>query len=247
MEADLPRGLAPAVPIPSVGAVVAGTAHLGRILLQHAGQGREAGRQAEALEARANLLPGIFDDCRRDNSGRCGRLCCRRSCCRRIGWIQAPTASLTGHDGRGSPYLAHLQQRTGLIADMPAHAGTAEPARAIRLRAGHRSAAVPEPRRPSTRSVRSTCAPSCAAPARASSGTSSSTRYHYLGYIDPGRRPDGDYNSRPRSRSIGWPLAMLGFSTAAWTARRRRDNFIGWTRQKREYRTFPSWSTTRDS
>ena len=70
MEADLPRGLAPAVPIPSVGAVVAGTAHLGRILLQHAGQGREAGRQAEALEARANLLPGIFDDCRRDNSGR---------------------------------------------------------------------------------------------------------------------------------------------------------------------------------
>ena len=25
------------------------------------------------VEARANLLPGIFDDCRRDNSGRCGR------------------------------------------------------------------------------------------------------------------------------------------------------------------------------
>ena len=73
MEADLPRGLAPAVPVPSVSAAVAGTAHPGRILLQHAGQSRKAGRQAEALEARSNLLPGIFDDCRRDNSSRCGR------------------------------------------------------------------------------------------------------------------------------------------------------------------------------
>ena len=31
----------------------------------------------------------------------------------------------------------------------------------------------------------------------------------------------------------GWPLAMLGFSTAAWKLA-PRDNFIGWTRQKRE-------------
>ena len=31
----------------------------------------------------------------------------------------------------------------------------------------------------------------------------------------------------------GWPLAMLGFSTAAWKLA-PRDNFIGWTPQKRE-------------
>ena len=55
MEADLPRGLAPAVPVLSVRAAVAGTALPGRILLQHAGQGREAGRQAEPLETRAYL------------------------------------------------------------------------------------------------------------------------------------------------------------------------------------------------
>ena len=30
----------------------------------------------------------------------------------------------------------------------------------------------------------------------------------------------------------GWPLAMLGFSTAAWKLA-PRDNFIGWTRQLR--------------
>ena len=45
------------MPVPSVSAAVAGTAHPGRILLQHAGQSRKAGRQAEALEARSNLLP----------------------------------------------------------------------------------------------------------------------------------------------------------------------------------------------
>ena len=31
----------------------------------------------------------------------------------------------------------------------------------------------------------------------------------------------------------GWPLAMLGFSTAAWKLA-TRDTFIGWTRQLRE-------------
>ena len=31
----------------------------------------------------------------------------------------------------------------------------------------------------------------------------------------------------------GWPLAMLGFSTAAWKLA-PRDNFIGWTRQLRK-------------
>ena len=31
----------------------------------------------------------------------------------------------------------------------------------------------------------------------------------------------------------GWPLAMLGFSTAAWKLA-PRDNFIGWTPELRE-------------
>ena len=39
--------------------------------------------------------------------------------------------------------------------------------------------------------------------------------------------------SKEFCRRIGWPLAMLGFSTAAWKLA-PRDNFIGWTRQKRE-------------
>ncbi len=34
-------------------------------------------------------------------------------------------------------------------------------------------------------------------------------------------------------RRIGWPVAMPGFSTAAWKLA-ARDNFIGWTPEKRE-------------
>ena len=54
-------------------------------------------------------------------------------------------------------------------------------------------------------------------------------RYHYLGYktvVGAQMRyavHDGD----------GWPLAMLGFSTAAWKLA-PRDKFIGWTPQLRE-------------
>ena len=55
------------------------------------------------------------------------------------------------------------------------------------------------------------------------------SRYHYLGYktlVGAQMR----YAVHDRN---GWPLAMLGFSTAAWKLA-PRDNFIGWTRQLRE-------------
>ena len=54
-------------------------------------------------------------------------------------------------------------------------------------------------------------------------------RYHYLGYktlVGAQMR----YAVHDRN---GWPLAMLGFSTAAWKLA-PRDNFIGWTAEKRE-------------
>ena len=54
-------------------------------------------------------------------------------------------------------------------------------------------------------------------------------RYHYLGYktlVGAQMR----YAVQDRN---GWPLAMLGFSTAAWKLA-TRDTFIGWTRQLRE-------------
>ena len=54
-------------------------------------------------------------------------------------------------------------------------------------------------------------------------------RYHYLGYktlVGAQMR----YAVHDRN---GWPLAMLGFSTAAWTLA-PRDSFIGWTPQLRE-------------
>ena len=54
-------------------------------------------------------------------------------------------------------------------------------------------------------------------------------RYHYLGYktlVGAQMR----YAVHDRN---GWPLAMLGFSTAAWKLA-PRDSFIGWTPEKRE-------------
>ena len=44
----------------------------------------------------------------------------------------------------------------------------------------------------------------------------------------------------------GWPVAMLGFSTAAWKLA-PRDKFIGWTPQLREKNLPLPWSTTRGS
>ena len=54
-------------------------------------------------------------------------------------------------------------------------------------------------------------------------------RYHYLGYktlVGAQMR----YAVHDRN---GWPVAMLGFSTAAWKLA-PRDNFIGWTPELRE-------------
>ena len=54
-------------------------------------------------------------------------------------------------------------------------------------------------------------------------------RYHYLGY----RTLVGAQMRYAVHDRNGWPIAMLGFSTAAWKLA-PRDNFIGWTRQLRE-------------
>ena len=54
-------------------------------------------------------------------------------------------------------------------------------------------------------------------------------RYHYLGY-KPLVGAQMRYAVHDRD---GWPLAMLGFSTAAWKLA-PRDSFIGWTPEMRE-------------
>ena len=54
-------------------------------------------------------------------------------------------------------------------------------------------------------------------------------RYHYLGY----KTLVGAQMRYAVHDRDGWPLAMLGVSTAAWKLV-RRDNFIGWTPQQRE-------------
>ena len=66
MKADLSLGLPPTVPVLAGGAPITGAAQPGRILLHHVGQGGDACRQAETLEARSDLLPSLFDDCHRD-------------------------------------------------------------------------------------------------------------------------------------------------------------------------------------
>ena len=54
-------------------------------------------------------------------------------------------------------------------------------------------------------------------------------RYHYLGY----KTLVGAQIRYAVHDRNGWPLAMLGFSTAAWKLA-PRDNFIGWTPELRE-------------
>ena len=53
-------------------------------------------------------------------------------------------------------------------------------------------------------------------------------RYHYLGY----KTLVGAQMRYAIHDRDGWPLAMLGFSTAAWKLA-PRDNFIGWTPELR--------------
>ena len=54
-------------------------------------------------------------------------------------------------------------------------------------------------------------------------------RYHYLGY----KTLVGAQMRYAIHDRDGWPLALLGFSTAAWKLA-PRDRFIGWTPQLRE-------------
>ena len=54
-------------------------------------------------------------------------------------------------------------------------------------------------------------------------------RYHYLGY----KTLVGAQMRYAVHDRDGWPIAMLGFSTAAWKLA-PRDNFIGWTPRLRE-------------
>src|SRR5271166_824655 len=74
MEAQLSLGPPPAMSILAVVPAIADPTEPGRIRLHHASQRRDARRQAESLEARSDLLPSLFNDCRRDNLGRCGTL-----------------------------------------------------------------------------------------------------------------------------------------------------------------------------
>ena len=67
MEADLRPWSCPSGVVPSVSAAVAGTAHPGRILLSMLAKFARPVVRQKRFEARSNLLPGIFDDCRRDN------------------------------------------------------------------------------------------------------------------------------------------------------------------------------------
>ena len=91
----------------------------------------------------------------------------------------------------------------------------------LRRQALNRDFHEPASLRDATSAQRSSCARASAAAARA--------RYHYLGYktlVGAQMR----YAVHDRN---GWPIAMLGFSTAAWKLA-PRDNFIGWTPQSRE-------------
>src|SRR5271167_743061 len=62
------------MPIPALATAIALAAQPGRICLHHASQCRNARRQAEPLKTRSDLLPSLFNDCRRENPRRRGRL-----------------------------------------------------------------------------------------------------------------------------------------------------------------------------
>ena len=129
-----------------------------------------------------------------------------------------------GHDGPRH-HAGHAQG----WPDRPAAAEVAaEPAPAHRLRAGHRTAAVPaadnarrgSPARPAHRRARH---PRGQAVERVRRPPSLSRLQDLVGARMRYAVHDRD----------GSPLAMLGFSTAAWRLA-PRDDFIGWTPQLRE-------------
>ena len=112
--------------------------------------------------------------------------------CRRIGWFK-PDGGLKDMMAR----VAMLAMHRDCLIPLPAPQGRQNRPGADRLRAGHRSAAVPGPGRPSTRSPARTCAPSCAAPGE--QALERVRRPLPLSRIqDPGRRQDALRRPRPR-------------------------------------------------
>ena len=144
--------------------------------------------------------------------------------CRRIGWFK-PDGGLKDMMARVAMLAMH---RDGLIA-LPAPQGRQNRARPIVFGPDTEAPLFPAPTtldkvrppRPAPRRA--------AAPGRASSGTSSSP----AATISDTRPLVGAQMRYAVHDRDGWPLAMLGFSTAAWKLA-PRDNFIGWTRQLRE-------------
>ena len=144
--------------------------------------------------------------------------------CRRIGWFK-PDGGLKDMMARVTMLAMH---RDGLIAlPAPQGDGRTGPGRSSSGRTPSRRCS--RPRRPSTRSARSTCAPSCASTREGKRWNEFVARYHYLGY----KTLVGAQMRYAVHDRDGWPLAMLGFSTAAWKLA-PRDRFIGWTPQLRE-------------
>ena len=103
-----------------------------------------------------------------------------------------------------------------------------EPSRPDRVRAGHRAAAHPaadHARRGRPVELRTAVRYS----REGKLWNEYVARYHYLGYTTlVGAQMRYAVHARD-----GTPLAVLGFSTAAWKLA-ARDRFIGWTRQLRE-------------
>ena len=145
-----------------------------------------------------------------------------REFCRRIGWFK-PDGGLKDMMARVTMLAMH---RDGLIV-LPPPKG-AQPAPADRLRTDTEPPLFPAPTtldevRPLDSAHRRARHP------RGQLWNEFVARYHYLGYktlVGAQMR----YAVHDRN---GWPIAMLGFSTAAWKLA-PRDHFIGWTPQKRE-------------
>ncbi len=146
-----------------------------------------------------------------------------REFCRRIGWLK-PDGGLKDMMARVTMLAMH---RDGVIA-LPPPKGRRNPPRPIVFGPDTEPPLFPAPttldevRPPEMRTVvRQT--------REGKLWNEFIARYHYLGYktlVGAQMR----YAVHDRN---GWPLAMLGFSTAAWKLA-PRDRFIGWTPEKRE-------------
>ena len=130
-----------------------------------------------------------------------------------------------GHDGPGRA-ACHASRRTHRVAAAALEAG---PAQAHRVRTRYRTAAVPAPHDPRRGPPVANAHRRGTAPGKAGSGMSSSPGYHYLGHTTL----VGAQMRYAVHDGNGAPLALLGFSTAAWTLA-PRDDFIGWSPETRE-------------